>query len=98
MRTRLKFILMAVVGTVIVASSWLQADDGLAKEHALGDHPAVIIFKTWNKTEYMSKRLIYPHPAAIWWYMREPNAEESSYTNGSFPDHPVLGAHPKGVN
>lgn len=76
MRTRLKFILMVVVGTVIVASSRLQADDGLAKAHTLGDHPAVIIFKTWNKAEYMSVRSIYPHPAAIWWYMQDPNVPD----------------------
>lgn len=84
MRTRLKSMLMAFVGVVAVAPTLLLAHDEPAIEHTLGDHPAVIISKKWNRTDYMSRMAVYPHPATIWWYMWEPNA----------PDHPYLGAHP----
>jgi hypothetical protein len=68
----------------IVAAILLPAHDVVAKEHVLGDHPAVIVFKKWNQSEYASRSAIYPHPAAIWWYMQEPKAT----------DHPLPGAHP----
>lgn len=84
MRTRLKSMLMAIVGAVIVAPTLLLAHDEPASEPTLGDHPAVIIFKKWNKADYMSRNAVYLHPATLWWYMRDPNV----------PDHPVLGAHP----
>jgi hypothetical protein len=69
---------------LIVASTLLPAHDVAAKEHPLGNHPAVIVFKKWNQAEYANRTAIYPHPATIWWYMQDPNA----------PDHPLPGAHP----
>ena len=68
--------------------SMLPAHDEPAIEHTLGDHPAVIISKKWNRSDYMSRMAVYLHPATIWWYLQDPNA----------PDHPARGAHPKGVN
>jgi len=75
---------LLVTALLIVASTLLLANDVVAKEHALGDHPAVIVFKKWNQSEYASRTAIYPHPAAIWWYMQEPKS----------PGHPLPGAHP----
>jgi len=88
MRTRLKSMLMAIVGIVAVAPTLLLAYDEPTSEHTLGDHPAVIISKKWNRSDYMSRMAVYLHPATIWWYLQDPNA----------PDHPARGAHPKGVN
>ena len=79
---------LLVAALLIVASIFLPAHDVAAdvaaKEHILGNHPAVIVFKKWNQSEYASRAAIYPHPAAIWWYMQDPNT----------PDHPLPGAHP----
>jgi hypothetical protein len=75
---------LLVAALLIVASTLLPAHDVAAKEHTLGNHPAVIVFKKWNQAEYANRTAIYPHPATIWWYMQDPNA----------PDHPLPGAHP----
>ncbi len=77
---------LLVAALLIVASTLLPAHDVAANEHTLGDHPAVIVFKKWNQLEYTSRTAIYPHPAAIWWYMQDPNPKA--------PDHPLPGAHP----
>ena len=77
---------LLVAALLTVALTLLPAHDVAAKEHALGDHPAVIVFKKWNQPEYASRTAIYPHPAAIWWYMQDPNPKA--------PDHPLPGAHP----
>jgi len=74
-------LLVAVL--LIVASAFLSARDVAAKEHTLGDHPAVIVFKKWNQSEYASRTAVYPHPATIWWYMQDPRA----------PGHSLPGAH-----
>ena len=78
---------LVVAALLIVASTLLPAHDVAAKEHALGDHPAVIVFKKWNQLEYTSRTAIYPHPATIWWYMQDPQDPKA-------PDHPLPGAHP----
>ena len=80
MRIRLKPMLMAIVGAAIVAPTLLPAQDDAASEHTLGDHPAVIIFKKWTLSDYMSGTALYLHPATLWWYMQDPNA----------PDYPVI--------
>lgn len=79
MRTRLKSMLMAIVVAVVVAPTLLPAHDEPASEPTLGDHPAVIIFKKWSQSDYVSRNAVYLHPATLWWYMHDPNA----------PDHPV---------
>ena len=78
MRIRLKPMLMAVVGAAIVAPTLLPAQDDATSEHTLGDHPAVIIFRTWTQPGYLSTTAVYPHPASITWYMRDPNAPDHS--------------------
>lgn len=85
MRTRLKSMSMAIVVAVVVAPTLLPADDEPASEHTLGDHPAVIISKKWTQSDYMNRTAVYLHPAALWWYMHDPNA----------PDHPLPKAHSK---
>lgn len=79
---------LLIAALLIVALTLLPAHDVAAdvaaKEHILGNHPAVIVFKKWNQAEYASRAAIYPHPATIWWYMQDPNT----------PDHPLPGAHP----
>ena len=75
---------LLVAAFLIVDLMLLPSHDVAAKEHAFGDHPAVIVFKKWNQPEYESRAAIYPHPAAIWWYMHDPKTLE----------HPLPGAHP----
>ena len=75
---------LLIAAFLIVATIVLPAHAAAESEHPLGDHPAVIVFKKWNQSEYANRTAIYPHPASISWFMKDPNA----------PDHPLPGAHP----
>jgi hypothetical protein len=76
MSIRLKPMLAAIVATAILAPASLLAHDDAVKEQSLSDHPAVIIFKKWTQSDYVSKSAIYPHPAEIWWYMHDPKTAD----------------------
>lgn len=77
---------LLIAAFLIVATIVLPAHAAAESEHPLGDHPAVIVFKKWNQSEYTSRTAVYPHPATIWWYMQDPNPKA--------PDHPLPGTHP----
>ncbi|HXZ96288.1 MAG TPA: hypothetical protein VEG37_04460 [Burkholderiales bacterium] len=74
----LKLLSIAIFGTAVLVPTLLLAHDDAAKEPTLSDHPAVIVSRKWSRPDYMSKLAIYPHPAEIWWYMRDPRTPNHS--------------------
>jgi hypothetical protein len=80
MSTRLNAISLAIVTIMAgvlgaVAAPVLQGHT-VRKEHPLGDHPAVLIFKQWTPSSYTSGTAVYLHPATGWWYLQDPNAAD----------------------
>ncbi|HUL41003.1 MAG TPA: hypothetical protein VLV32_03730 [Burkholderiales bacterium] len=73
MAIRLKPMFTAIVGATVVAVALLLTHVAYADKHPLGNHPAVIVYKNWNRLAYTERTVIYPHPAEIWWYTYDPN-------------------------
>lgn len=66
---KMKKIVATIAPAIFTLSAHALAADN---EHALGEHPAVIVKRSYDKQGYDYASKFYPHPAGFYLYSRAP--------------------------